>query len=33
MLFKGILRKNMDLLGKYTDDELWQSLEKVCMKE
>jgi len=33
MLFKGTLRKNMDLLGKYTDEELWQSLEKVCMKK
>ena len=33
MLFKGTLRNNLDLLNKYTDEELWESLEKVCMKE
>ncbi len=33
MLFKGTLKENLDLLGKYTDEELWQSLERVCMKE
>ncbi len=33
MLFKGTLKKNLDLLNKYTDDELWKCLEKVCMKE
>jgi len=33
MLFKGTLRNNLDLLDKYSDEELWQSLERVCMKE
>ncbi len=33
MLFKGTLRENMDLLKQYTDEQLWQSLERVCMKE
>jgi len=33
MLFKGTLKENLDLLGKYSDEELWQSLERVCMKE
>jgi len=33
MLFKGTLRSNLDLLEKFTDEEMWQSLEKVCMKE
>jgi len=32
MLFKGTLRENMDLLNQYTDDQLWDSLEKVCLK-
>ena len=32
MLFKGTLRENMDLLGQYTDEQLWGSLEKVCLK-
>jgi len=33
MLFKGTLRENMDLLNQYTDQQLWESLEKVCLKE
>jgi len=32
MLFKGTLRENMDLLNQYTDQQLWDSLEKVCLK-
>jgi len=32
MLFKGTLRENMDLLGQYTDQQLWESLERVCLK-
>ena len=32
MLFKGTLRENMDLLNRYTDPQLWESLEKVCLK-
>ena len=33
MLFKGTLRSNLDLLNRYTDEQLWTSLENVCMKE
>jgi len=33
MLYKGTLRENLDLLKQYTDEELWLSLERVCMKE
>jgi len=33
MLFKGTLRENMDLLNQYTDQQLWESLERVCLKE
>lgn len=33
MLYKGTIRENLDLLKQYTDEELWQSLERVCMKE
>lgn len=32
MLFKGSIRENLDLLNKYTDEQLWSSLERVCMK-
>jgi len=32
MLFKGTLRENIDLLNQYTDQQLWESLEKVCLK-
>ncbi len=32
MLFKGTLRENIDLLNQYTDEQLWESLEKVCLK-
>ena len=33
MLFKGTIKENLDLLGQYNEEELWQSLERVCMKE
>ena len=32
MLFKGTLRDNLDLLNSYTDAQIWQALDKVCMK-
>ena len=32
MLYKGSLRNNLDLIGQYTDAEIWSALEKVCMK-
>ncbi len=32
MLFKGTLRDNLDLLQKYTDEELWKTLENMRMK-
>jgi len=32
MLFKGTLRENLDLLKRYSDEQLWESLEKVCLK-
>ena len=33
MLFKGTIRENMDVLNKYTDEEIWMALERVCLKE
>lgn len=33
VLFSGLLRKNLDPLDKYGDDELWNALEDVDMKE
>jgi len=33
MLFKGSLRENLDLLGQYKDESIWDVLEKVQMKE
>ena len=33
LLYKGTLRTNLDLHGQYSDQEIWKSLEKVCMKE
>jgi len=32
LLYKGSLRNNLDLIGQYTDAEIWSALEKVCMK-
>ena len=32
MLFKGTLRENLDLLHQFTDEQLWASLERVCLK-
>jgi len=32
MLFKGTLRENLDLLKQYSDEHLWESLDKVCLK-
>lgn len=33
MLFKGTLRDNLDLFNNCNDEEIWQALDKVCMKE
>jgi len=33
MLVSGTLRDNIDLLGRYTDQEIWDSLEKSCLKK
>jgi ATP-binding cassette, subfamily C (CFTR/MRP), member 1 len=33
ILFSGTLRFNLDPLNEYTDDEIWQSLERVHMKD
>lgn len=33
IVFKGTLRDNLDLLNNYNDEQLWESLEKVCLKE
>jgi len=32
LLYKGTVRSNMDLLSEYTDNQIWDALEKVCMK-
>jgi len=32
LLYKGTLRSNIDLLGKYSDYQIWEALAKVCMK-
>lgn len=31
-LFSGTLRKNLDPLGKYTDDDIWRALDRVALK-
>jgi len=33
LLYKGSLKANLDLHGQYSDREIWNSLEKVCMKD
>ncbi|RZF42694.1 hypothetical protein LSTR_LSTR001489 [Laodelphax striatellus] len=33
ILFSGTVRENLDLEGKYTDDQLWQSLEVAQLKD
>ncbi|XP_028519482.1 multidrug resistance-associated protein 4 [Exaiptasia diaphana] len=33
VLFSGTLRKNLDPFGNYTDEDLWNSLEEVQLKE
>ncbi len=33
MLFKGTIRENLDPFKNFTDEQLYESLEKVCMKE
>ncbi|CAG9767407.1 unnamed protein product [Ceutorhynchus assimilis] len=33
LLFQGSIRQNLDPLNRYTDEEVWQTLEKVHMKE
>jgi ABC-type multidrug transport system fused ATPase/permease subunit len=33
MLFEGTLRQNLDLQGLYSDEQLWQALENVCLRE
>lgn len=33
VLFRGTLRKNLDILDKHTDDELWDALDAVNLKE
>jgi len=32
-LFAGSLRYNLDPINKFKDEEIWDILEKVCMKE
>ena len=32
-MFSGSLRKNLDPLGKHSDDELWDALETVQLKQ
>ena len=32
MLFKGTLRDNLDLFNNCAGDQIWQALDKVCMK-
>ncbi|XP_077866447.1 ATP-binding cassette sub-family C member 4-like [Saccoglossus kowalevskii] len=32
VLFRGSLRKNLDMFSEYTDDELWKSLEQVQLR-
>lgn len=31
MIFKGTLRENLDFEGKYSDEQIWKSLKKVCL--
>lgn len=33
MLFEGTLRDNLDLQGMYSDEQLWNALENVCLKD
>jgi ABC-type multidrug transport system fused ATPase/permease subunit len=33
MLISGTLRDNIDLLGQYSDKEIWEALEKTRMKQ
>lgn len=32
LLYKGTVKSNLDLLGEYTDEQIWSALEKVRMK-
>lgn len=33
LLYKGTLKQNLDLLGIYSEAQMWKALEKVCMKD
>ena len=33
MLFSGTLRANLDPFGEFTDERIWSSLERVCLKD
>ena len=32
LLYKGTVRSNLDLFDQYNDEEVWNALEKVCMR-